>query len=301
MKLSKKAASIALALALVGSLTACDNKLISPADSTPTPAVNQGSDSTNNTFTGLKATLTEADKNTDATSGTQITLNGSSAEVSGSGASWSAGKLTISSEGTYIISGNLDNGCIYVNAENKAKVHIVLKGVNITNSRGPAIFIENADKTIITLAEGTTNVLTDGKSYTEGNACLFSKDDLTINGTGALEVNGNFNNGIGCKNDLKIVSGTIAIKAVTNGLKGNDSVSVFGGSISINAGKDGIKADTADTEGKGFVYIEAGNISITAADDGIQAETSLGVLGGSVTVNSTDKKYNCKTYCFTID
>lgn len=81
----------------------------------------------------------------------------------------------------------------------------------------------------------------------EPSACVYSKDDLTINGTGTLNVIANYNNGIVSKDDLKVTGGNISVTAVHDGLRGKDSVTVKDGVITVNAGGDGIKSnnDTA--------------------------------------------------------
>lgn len=263
-------------------------------DSTPTPAVIP------NDFTGISVEASKFDLQTEAgENAVTIKLSGSSAEITGQGATFANGQVTITAPGSYIISGTLDNGSVHVAIDKKEKAHLILNGANISCSNGPAIFVESADKTVITLAAGTENAVFDGKTYTSGNACIYSKDDLTINGTGTLTVNGSFNNGIGCKNDLHIIGGTINVTATVNGLKGNDSVLVTGGKISITAGKDGIKSDNEDDPAKGFVFISGGEISIVSEDDGIQAVTSLGVIGGSLKITAKDKNLKCKPYLYT--
>lgn len=129
--------------------------------------------------------------------------------------------------------------------------------------------------------------MTDGTDYTyavtesdeetgeitgEPNAALFSKKALTINGSGSLSVTGNFNNGITCKDELKIMNGTITVTAQNHGIRGNDFVVIKGGSIAVAALEgDGIKSTKEEHAEKGYVYIENGTLSVTAGDDGIQA------------------------------
>ncbi len=323
----KIVAVIAVLAALAMCLTACTDNTVSPTAnaSDPTPTAAEGnSDSTPaptekpsdpvtepdpeppvivipDDFAGLSSAPSKFDVKVAAKDATEIKCSGTTVEINGAGASFESGKITISVPGCYVISGTLDNGSVYVSVDKTEKVHLILNGANISCSTGPAIYIDGADKVSVTLADGTDNSLFDGKVYSDGNACLYSKDDLTINGNGSLTVNASCNNGIGCKNDLTIISGTINVTAVTNGIKGNDSVSIFGGKITVKAGKDGIKADTLDDTKKGFVFIAGGDITITSGDDGIQAETSLGIIGGSVTFKATDKKTNCKTYKYKAD
>ena len=95
------------------------------------------------------------------------------------------GTVTISGGGTYVLSGELSNGRIVVNAP-KADVRLVLKGASITSSDGPAIDIQDAGKAIVVLAKDSKNTLSDGQSYASGQeatAALFSSDTLTVTGT----------------------------------------------------------------------------------------------------------------------
>ena len=205
--------------------------------------------------------------------------------------------LVISRGGTYELSGTLTDGQIRVKAPKTEDVTLVLNNLTINCSTSAPIYIESANKSHIRLAEGTVNTLTDAGVYvyeypeqTKPNACLYSSEDLSIEGAGTLIINANYNNGIGTKNDLKIKSGAITVSAVKNALKGNDSVTVQGGTIEILKCLDGIKSDSLDA-GKGFVRIEDGTISISGDDDGLQASQSLEVVGGSITISVADKPY----------
>lgn len=209
------------------------------------------------------------------------------------------GDVLIDRSGTYILSGTLSDGQIVVTLDKTEKAHLILEGVDVSNSDGPALHITSCDKVILTLADGTVNRFADGASYADDSAtgCIYSKDDLTINGSGTLEVTGNCKNGIAAKNKLKIVGGTIRVSAVTNGLKGKDSVAISGGELVITAGKDGIKSDNIEEAGKGVVAISGGSIDITAADDGIQGEGGIYISGGSVSASVGDKLINTDGVC----
>ncbi len=240
--------------------------------------------------TTLSASPTDSDTDTTwSDSDTKITLSGSSISVSGAGATVSGSVVTITKAGTYVISGTLSDGQVAVAAASTDKVHLVLDGADITNRTGAPIDASQCDKLIVTLAEGTQNTLTDGgKDFQyadaqeeEPNAALFCKDDLTINGTGALTVNAGFNNGIGSKDDLLIVSGSIMVNAANHGLRGNDSVTILGGNLDITAGNDGIQTNNTKDVSLGWVLIENGTLVITSGHDGIQADTSVSILGGT--------------------
>ena len=130
----------------------------------------------------------------DSQNATMIHLNDGASSINGPGAKLEDGLLTISEEGVYVLSGSLTSGRVVVNADKTAKLQVVLNEVSISSPDYAAFTVEQADKVFLTLAEGTKNYLTDADSYTlrseEDNtdAALFSREDLTINGTGSLDI-----------------------------------------------------------------------------------------------------------------
>lgn len=241
----------------------------------------------------------DSDASFDETSATTIELN-DGATVNGSSASSVSSNgqtITISGEGTYVLSGTLTQGQVIVEAEDTAKVQLVLKGVSIHNENGPAIRINAADKVFVTLAEGTTNTLTDGSSYTldegsdEPNATLFSKADLTINGSGTLNVTGSYAHAINSKDDLVITGGTFNITSQTDAVRGRDCVKISGGTFNVTAGEDAFKSNNDEDATRGFVLIDGGTYSVSAGDDAFHAETALLIRGGDITVTSCEEGY----------
>ncbi len=222
---------------------------------------------------------------------TSILMEGNSINLQGSGAEVNGSVVTITAGGTYQISGSLNDGQVIVDSADEETVHLLLNGADITSSSSAPIYVLNAEKTVITLVEGTENMLTDGDSYQlveedEPNAALFSKDDLTINGMGSLIVYGNYNHGIVSKDDLKIVSGSITIQAVNDGIKGRDSITILNPVLNITAGGDGMQSNNEEDPKEGIVLIEGGDIKITAGQDGIQAQTTLSISGGDFLITS---------------
>ena len=220
-----------------------------------------------------------------------IMLAGDGITFEGEGATVDGSVVTITSAGTYGISGTLNDGQIIVDTQDEETVYLVLDGVDITCSTNAPIYVSNAEKTVITLADGTENTVTDGDSYVfedaesdEPNAAIFSHDDLTINGGGSLTVNASYNNGIASKDDLKITGGNITVNAVNDGIKGRDSIALKDGTITVNVGGDGLQSTNDEDTEKGYVFVEGGTLSITAGLDGIQAQTSLTVSGGEITI-----------------
>ena len=223
-----------------------------------------------------------------------VTLSDGGSSADGSGVTVSGSDVTITSAGTYLISGALSDGSITVAAGEEEKVQLVLCGVSVTNSDGPALYVQSGDKVFLTLADGTDNTFSDGSGYTaadgdtELDAAVFSRSDLTVNGGGRLTVNGNNKHGIVSKDDLVITGGTVTVTARNAALCGKDCVKIAAAALTLTAGTDGIRSDNTEDAERGYVYLHSGEITIDAGSDGIQAETVLYVSGGTVTVDSSD-------------
>lgn len=219
----------------------------------------------------------------------EIQLNGSSATCSSNKVSIDGGRITITDEGTYIITGTLDDGMIIVDAEDSDKPQIVLNNANITSASSAAIYVLEADKVFITLAEQSSNTLTNGGVYTaidDNNidGVVYSKQDLTFNGSGSLTITAPAEHGIVCKDDLVFTGGTYTITSASHGLDANDSVRISDGTFVIDAGKDGIHVDNSNNETKGFVYINGGTFNIEAEGDGIDASYYIQIEDGDFTM-----------------
>lgn len=230
----------------------------------------------------------------DSETSTKISLSGSFAAVEGPGAAAEGGIVTISKAGDYVIEGELTNGQVVINVSKNDRVHLILNGASITNKTGAAIYSPSSDKVILTVAAGTENILTDGgdnyayalADENEPNAAIFVKDDLTINGGGALTINAGFNNAIGTKDDLLILGGNYIINAANHGLRGNDSVGIINGSFAITAGGDAIQTNNTKDEGKGHIIIEGGAFAIKAQNDAIQADGTMEISGGAFNITT---------------
>lgn len=197
--------------------------------------------------------------------------------------------ITINKEGIYHITGSLSDGMIIVDSEKTDKIQLVLDGVTIHSNTSAAIYVRQADKVFVTLAAGSVNELSSGESYAaidDNNidAVIFSKDDLTLNGSGALNITSPAGHGIVSKDDLVITGGDYHITAKQHGLAANDSVRIADGAYEINVEEDGIHADDSDDNSTGFVYIENGSFNINAGDDGIHGTINIKVAGGTIDI-----------------
>jgi hypothetical protein len=247
---------------LILTLAACSGTTSTPAAATPEAA--PVSETISVDFEG-------DDLAEDATDETvsYIKLEGETIAFEGSGATVSGSTLTITSAGVYSLSGTLNSGKIVVDAEDEDKVTLILNGASITSSARAPIFVRNAEKLIITLADGTQNFVTDG------SAALFEdveSEDL--------------NAAIFSKDDLKITGGVITVNAVNDGLKGKNFIAIKAGTITVNAGGDGLQSNNDEDAERGYVLIEGGTLNITAAKDGIQAVTKVMINGGTLNLVS---------------
>ncbi len=216
----------------------------------------------------------------------QIKLNGESASASSDSVKIEDSVITITEEAAYIISGTLDDGMIVIDAPDTAKLQLVFNGVDITSKTSAPLYILEADKVFVTLADGTENILSNGGTFTaidENNidAAVFSKQDLTFNGGGNLTVTSPAGHGIVCKDDLVFTNGTYTLNSSSHGLDVNDSVRIADETkLTIDAGKDGIHCENTDDASLGFVYVSDGEINIEAEGDGITAGAYVQIEDG---------------------
>ena len=217
-------------------------------------------------------------------------------ENAASGVYISGNIITITKEGTYVFSGALSEGQIVVDADS-AEVQLVLDNADITCASSAAIYVKNADKAFITLAEGAENILMNTAEYeaiddNNIDAVIFSKDDLTLNGKGTLTINSEYGHGIVSKDDLKLVGGTYNITAENHALSGKDSVRIADGTYNLTSGKDGIHSENADDDEKGFVYIASGDFTIESTGDGIDASYVVQIDDGDFDITAGDGAEN---------
>lgn len=219
-----------------------------------------------------------------------VTLSGDGITGETDGVAINGQTVTITAEGTYIFSGTLSEGQIVVDAD-KAKVQIVFDNVDITCASSAAVYVKNAEKVFVTLAEGAQNTLRNTDEYVaidDNNidAVIFAKSDLTLNGTGSLTIISAEGHGIVSKDDLKIIGGTYDIIAAGHALSGKDSVRIADGTFILTAEKDGIHAENADDEEKGYIYIADGDFTITSDGDGMDASNIVQIEDGTFDITA---------------
>ena len=247
---------------------------------------------------------------------TLVTLTDSSATAKGKyiGYEIDGTDVSITAAGTYVFSGDCDNGSITVQ-KGVTGVTIVLNGLTLTNDDSAAITLNKTAEASLIAAAGTTNTVADTEGSSDENAAVKVKSGaaLAIGGTGTLTVDGNAKNGIKGAADAVITVAEVKlnINAADDGLSCDDELNITDGTLSITAGGDAVKAspDTDDTENPdttslGNVTISGGTLTLNATEDGIQADGDLTISGGTFHVKTngghttalTDDSASCKGF-----
>lgn len=245
---------------------------------------------------------------------TLVTLTDSSATAKGkyTGYEIDGTDVSITAAGTYVFSGDCDNGSITVK-KGVTGVTIVLNGLTLTNDDSAAITLNKTAEASLIAAAGTTNTVADTEGSSDENAAVKVKSGaaLAIGGTGTLTVDGNAKNGIKGAADavITIAEVKLNINAVDDGLSCDDELNITGGTLSITAGGDAVKAspdtgENPDTTSLGNVTISGGTLTLNAAEDGMQADGDLTISGGTFHVKTngghtttlTDDSISCKGF-----
>ena len=220
-----------------------------------------------------------------------IECNGAEIKTSSKAVAVSGSKALISKEGVYIVRGNLNDGSIIVDADDTAKVQIILDNANLTSATHAAIYVKNANKVFITLAKGTTNSVKNAGKFeqTDDNnvdAAIFTKQDITFNGTGSLVVESPAGHGIVGKDDLVIAGGNYTVTAFNHAIDANDSIRVTQANITTNAGKDALHAENTDDKTRGFILLCDGNYNLSAGGDAISASSHVQIDAGNFKITA---------------
>ena len=296
-------------------LAACGSQsVLSQAD-----ANTQTTTKTSTTSTTQTASYFEASDLTatyDESKASKISLQGTTATVSGDGVVVNGSTVEITKAGTYIVEGTASKVQLKVAAGKEDEVQIVFKNATLKNTEAP-LLVDTAKKVILTLADGTKNEVADESTSTVKGA-IYSDSDLTINGKGSLTVNGNASNAIKSKDGIRIVDATVTTTAKKHGVAANDFVNVSGATLNLSADEDGIHSDNEDDVLLGNIYLTNTNITVNAGDDGINASNTILIdegatidvqkseeglearlihqVGGTVTVKSSDDGLNAKDW-----
>ncbi|QKS46610.1 carbohydrate-binding domain-containing protein [Paenibacillus cellulosilyticus] len=288
----KKLSAITLAALLTVAVVGCSKAEVNTDTSTATSQTTTNTTvSSNETSAAAVETASldtselfsdrDLEQTADLTAATQINLE-------------SEQDVTLDKEGVYVLSGEVENVTVVVDAPEDAKVQVVLDGVSITNEDAPAIYVKEADKVFVTSTADSENYMEVSGSYaadgdTNLDAVIFSRADLTLNGTGSLDIVSTEGNGISSKDDLKITGGEYTIKSSTDSLEANDAILISDGTITIDSGKDALNSKNDEDTTRGYIYIKGGTLNIKAADDAIRGNSFVQIDGGTINIESCEE------------
>ena len=291
MKKPTRTAMLLAAVLVLASLAACTRQENTPAKKTPV-----FSDVTPGVVSGNVTVRSAEDVPGDVTF---ITCTGSSASVRGSGAAVTDGRIEITTSGIYWLKGSW-NGSVTVVPEAESdgelavrgSVELLLDNFKATSSDGPALIVKKASVAIITLVDGTDNVLTDAETYSAAakadsyDAALFSKSNLILRGTGKLTVDARYDGGIKCKDILTVEGGEYAVTAPGNGITGHDAVLIGGGTFAVTAGGDAIQATEELDKKLGYIAVYGGSFTAEAGDEAFAAKTDVLICAGDFRIKA---------------
>ena len=296
-------------------LAACGSQsVLSQADANTQTTTKTSTSSTTQTASYFEASDLTATY--DESKASKISLQGTTATVSGDGVTVNGSTVEITKAGTYIVEGTATNVQLKVAAGKEDEVQIVFKNATLKNTEAP-LLVDTAKKVILTVADGTKNEVADESTSTVKGA-IYSDSDLTINGKGSLTVTGAASNAIKSKDGIRIVDATVTTTAKKHGVAANDFVNMSGATLNLTADEDGIHSDNEDDVLLGNIYLTNTNITVNAGDDGINASNTMLIdegatidvqkseeglearlihqVGGTVTVKSSDDGLNAKDW-----
>ena len=274
---------------IVLTLSACSANVQTPQNA---PENEKSENSLKMTYLSADSMFSDRDRDPSFDGGYEVRLSDGKIESSCDSLMISGSTVTIKDGGVYIISGALSNGQIIVDAQKTDKVQLVLDGADISNSSSAPIYVRCADKVFITLKDGGENSLKvtgEYKAIDENNidAAIFSKEDITLNGGGMLNISADYGHGIVSKDELAVCGGNISVTAQKHALAGKDCVKISDGTLKLKSGKDGIHAENTDDASSGFIYIGGGNINIDSDDDGIHSDYKVIIDSGDINISKS--------------
>ena len=283
--MKKRILSVLLAAALLF-LCACSDKGEQEGDGDATTEITETKVSA--TANDIAEMFSKRDLDTDYSDekSCEIILSDGATAADSDAVTISGDRITVTDEGTYIIKGALSDGMIVVDAKEDSKVRLVLDGASVRSEECAPLYVSEADKVVLTLAEGSENTLENGgafESIDDNNidGTVFSKADLTLNGGGSLTVVSPAGHGIVCKDDLVLAGSSLTVNCASHAIEANDSVRIREAALTLLAGKDGIHAENSDDATLGFVYIQSADISCAAEGDGISAAAYMQIEDGT--------------------
>jgi len=250
-------------------------------------------------FDILETHESESDYTWDEADVVEISLANEASSAAGNGVRVESNQITITASGTYRLTGTLSDGQVLVESMDDGVVQLILNGVDINSNTSAPIYIKESAKTIVILADGTQNTLSDTENYVfasadedEPKAALFSNDDLTIYGSGSLTVMGRYNDAISTDDGLLISGANIDLQAADDGIRGKNYLVIMDSTVEVDSGGDGLKSNNDDAEELGQIQISNSTLVINSVGDGMSAEGEVAISSGDFTIKSGDSSFN---------
>ncbi|MBR6514872.1 MAG: carbohydrate-binding domain-containing protein [Clostridia bacterium] len=292
---------LAIILALLLLLTGCSSVKTNQDITEEAEEMSEGTEAEKQQSTAPASSsdmFTKRDLDSSYKDAVKIELDGKTAKASSNTVKISDNTVTITEEADYLISGSY-KGTIKVEADQKAKPHLVFDSVEVVSGDYAALYITEADKVTVTLV-GDNSFESSGsfESRDQNNvdAAVFSKQDLSFNGTGSLRVESTVGHGIVCKDDLVFAGGSYSVYSASHGIDANDSIRITNSAFTVDSGKDAFHCENIEDTSKGFVYIENGSFSLECEGDGISSsaymlitEGDFDITAGGGSANGTNK------------
>ncbi len=282
---------LCLCLCLSFSLWACDEGAPSSSDSESSSEASSSGDY-NDSVSVLDSSKMFTERDLNATydeNAVLITLDGNSFTCLSKNVSINGTKITISAGGDYIIRGSSDNCTIVVDAQDSDKVCLVLDGASVCSADFAPIYVKKAKKVFI-LAKGVCSLSSSG-AFIEGelgnaDAVIYSKDDITLQGDGVLNISSSHGHGISCKGVLKIASLSLKIDAYSHAISAKDSIRTRSACIDFKSGKDALHAENQGDTALGYIYLEGGNLTLNSAGDAFDASGAITINGATLNITT---------------
>lgn len=282
-------------LLILTSLTGCSTSAATGSTASADASVTTESGTSDSTITFTRSEMftdRDQDASYDTASATTIQFTDDAITCDDDQVSISDSTVTISSGGTYILSGSSAQAQIIIDTPDDDKVQLVLSDLTLSCETSAPIYVRNADKVFITLADGSDNALSTTGEFVQIDdnnidAVIFSKEDLTLNGTGSLTITSAYGHGIVSKDDLVVTGGSYTMTCARHGLSGKDSVRILDGTFDLTTTKDGIHASNDDDETLGYIYIAGGDFTISSQDDGMHADSALYIEDGTIDITES--------------
>lgn len=208
----------------------------------------------------------------------------------------------IAQESVYSISGTF-SGNIVIDVGDDYKFDLEMHGLSLISRETNPILIVSGDEVTLTAKKDYENYIydmrpaVDSADDTRYSGAIHADVDLEIAGKGSLTVISENNNGVHTKDDLQVKNLTLLVACVDNALKGNDSVEINGGNLTLIASAgDGIKTTNSNISDKGnqrgTITVVGGTHTIYAACDGIDAAYDAIIDDTATLLNIYTDKYS---------